>query len=142
MSSEASPITPARFAKALEDLSIGSLHAKVAEIRNSIAHLEASNKELEHFARENDDRDCYEYLLENRQVIKSMEERIELIKKEIVEARGMPFAPQEAKTTAPVVQNGTAPTTATQNGTSAGQAATNGGGEAAANGEEEEGVFL
>ncbi|KAF2657576.1 hypothetical protein K491DRAFT_325251 [Lophiostoma macrostomum CBS 122681] len=141
MSSEALPISPARFAKALEDLSIGSLHSKVAELRNSIAHLEASNKELEHFARENDDRDCYEYLLENRQVIKSMEERIELVKREIVEVRGMPFEPQEVKT-APATQNGTA--TATQNGTSAGQAATNGGDASAAavNGEEEEGVFL
>ena len=114
MSSEALPITSARFASALSDLSIESLHAKVAELRNSIAHLENSNKELEQYARENDDRECYEYLLENRQVMKRFEERIELIRREIVENRGMPFEPQEAKV-APPTQNGTS-TQATTNG--------------------------
>ncbi|KAH7388640.1 hypothetical protein BKA66DRAFT_384207, partial [Pyrenochaeta sp. MPI-SDFR-AT-0127] len=82
MSAEALPITPSRFASALSDLPISSLYAKHAELTNQITHLESSNKQLEDFARENDDRDCYEALLENRQVMKRFEERKELIKKE------------------------------------------------------------
>lgn len=94
MSAEATPITAARFAAALNDLPISSLYAKHAELTNNIAHLESSNKQLEDFARENDDRDCYEALLENRQVMKSFNERMELIQKEVEEVRGLPWRPQ------------------------------------------------
>lgn len=50
MSAEARPITPRSFARALKDLSLASLHLKVLEIRNSIAHLRFSNEELRPFA--------------------------------------------------------------------------------------------
>ncbi|KAF2447937.1 hypothetical protein P171DRAFT_339249, partial [Karstenula rhodostoma CBS 690.94] len=82
MSAEALPITSARFAQALESLSVSSLHAKAAELRNSIAHLEKSNAELEEYVRQEQDKELYEAILENREVIKRMGERIELIKKE------------------------------------------------------------
>ncbi|KAF2856029.1 hypothetical protein T440DRAFT_362548, partial [Plenodomus tracheiphilus IPT5] len=82
MSSTALPITPARFAAALTDLPISSLYAKHAELSNQLSHLSSSNKQLEDFARDNDDRDCYEALLENREVMKRFEERRELIRKE------------------------------------------------------------
>lgn len=100
MSADALPITSARFAKALEDLPISSLHAKVAELENSITHLEKSNKELEDFVRENDDKDCYEALMENKDVIKRYEERIEMVRKEITEVRGLPLQPEPTKSTA------------------------------------------
>jgi hypothetical protein len=100
MSADALPITSTRFAKALEDLPISSLHAKIAELQNSITHLEQSNKELEDFVRENDDKDCYEALMENKEVIKRYEERIELVKREITEVRGLPLQPEPAKPTA------------------------------------------
>lgn len=41
MSSASHPISPARFAAALESLSVSSLYLKVAELQNSIAHLRA-----------------------------------------------------------------------------------------------------
>jgi hypothetical protein len=94
MSAEALPISTPRFAAALSDLPISSLYAKHAELKNNIAHMETSNKQLEDYARDNDDRDCYEALLENRQVIKKFLERIELIKKEVSEVRGLPWRPQ------------------------------------------------
>jgi hypothetical protein len=50
MSAESLPITPARFAAALKDLPISSLHLKVLELRNSIAHLDYSNEQLRPFA--------------------------------------------------------------------------------------------
>ncbi|KAF3358200.1 Protein piccolo [Verticillium dahliae VDG1] len=43
---DTSPISPARFAAALPPLSLPTLHLKVLEIRNSIAHLRTSNIEL------------------------------------------------------------------------------------------------
>lgn len=96
MSAAATPISSARFAHALESLSVASLHAKAAELRNSIAHLEKSNAELEEFVRQEQDKDLYEAILENREVIKRMEERIELVKKEVTEVRCLPWAPDEA----------------------------------------------
>ena len=135
MSAEALPITASRFAKALEDLPISSLYAKHAELSNQITHLESSNQQLEDFARENDDRDCYEALLENRQVMKRFEKRKELIKKEVQEVRGLPWRPQgEEVMPTPTATNGTA------GGTAAVQEQTNGNG--AQNADEEEGVFL
>ncbi|KAH8727580.1 hypothetical protein GQ44DRAFT_577462, partial [Phaeosphaeriaceae sp. PMI808] len=82
MSAGALPISRSRFASALSDLPIESVYAKYAELRNSITHMESSNKQLEDYARDNDDRDCYEALLENKQVITRFLERIELLKKE------------------------------------------------------------
>jgi len=117
MSAEAVPITFERFAKALEDLPVSSLYAKHAELTNQIAHLESSNRQLEDFAREKDDRDCYEALLENRQVVKRFAERKELIKKEVQDVRGLPWRPQGEDATVaateghkPVAANGAAAT--------------------------------
>ena len=87
MSATATPIPPARFAAALRDLPLSSLHAKAAELRNSIDHLLSSNKELELFA-EAGDKDCAEAIMENEEVIRRMEERISLLRME-VEGRGM-----------------------------------------------------
>ncbi|KAK3310413.1 uncharacterized protein B0T15DRAFT_37118 [Chaetomium strumarium] len=50
MSAESLPITPARFAAALKDLPVSSLHLKLAELRNSIAHLDYSNEQLRPYA--------------------------------------------------------------------------------------------
>ncbi|KAF2632155.1 hypothetical protein BU25DRAFT_142304 [Macroventuria anomochaeta] len=149
MSAEATPITAARFAAALTELPISSLYAKHAELINSITHLESSNKQLEDYARENDDRDCYEALLENRQVMKKFNERMDLIRKEVEEVRGLPWRPRDEgevrKEEGAIGLNGTAPT---QNGTSttassgpqAAQEQTNG--TSAQTGEVEEGVYL
>ena len=87
MSATATPIPPARFAAALRDLPLSSLHAKAAELRNSIAHLLSSNEELKPFA-EAGDKDCVEAITENEEVIRRMEERISLLRIE-VEGRGM-----------------------------------------------------
>ncbi|KAJ4354821.1 hypothetical protein N0V95_003506 [Ascochyta clinopodiicola] len=148
MSAEALPITPARFAAALTDLPISSLYAKHAELTNNIVHLESSNKQLEDFAREHDDRDCYEALLDNRQVMKNFNERMDLIRKEVEEVRGLPWRPRDEgevrKEEGDVGLNGTAPT---QNGTStitsgAPPAAQEQNNTAAQNGDDEEGVYL
>lgn len=149
MSAESTPITPARFAAALTDLPISSLYAKHAELTNNIVHLESSNRQLEDFARENDDRDCYEALLENRQVIKNFNERIDLIRKEVEEIRGLPWRPRDEeevrKEEGAIGLNSTA---ATQNGTDATvssgpQAAQEQrDGVGAQNGDDEEGVYL
>jgi len=95
MSSEATPISPVRFAEALRDLPISTLHLKALELRNSIAHLDYSNEQLKPFADGTDpslpsptpDPDCVEAIKENEVVIARMQERIELLKKE-VERRG------------------------------------------------------
>lgn len=50
MSSESQPIAPARFAAALPSLPLSNLHAKAAELHNSIAHLQSSNAQLAPFA--------------------------------------------------------------------------------------------
>lgn len=92
MSSAAAPISAERFAEAIEDLPVGNLHMKAAEIRNSILHLEVSNEQLKSYANEGD-RDCAEALQENREVIARMEERLDLIKSEVMR-RGPPW-PQE-----------------------------------------------
>lgn len=92
MSNEALPISPARFALALKDLPLSTLHLKAAELRNSIAHLDYSNEQLKPFAdgAEGDggpDQDCADAIKENEVVIARMLERIELLKQE-VEGRG------------------------------------------------------
>jgi len=95
MSSDSQPITPTRFAAALPNLSIESLHAKAAEIRNSIAHLKSSNEELREYAAQGD-KDCYEAMIENEEVVERMEHRIELLKAE-VEGRGLRWIDEHEK---------------------------------------------
>ncbi|KAI9862479.1 MAG: hypothetical protein M1813_004330 [Trichoglossum hirsutum] len=80
------PITATAFALALPPLPLSSLRAKAAELQNSIAHLASSNAELQSYA-DAGDKDCEEAIEENREVIKRMEERIELVRVE-VERRG------------------------------------------------------
>ncbi|KAF4444358.1 hypothetical protein F53441_11170 [Fusarium austroafricanum] len=97
-SADTRPIAPARFAAALKDLSIGMLHLKVLEIRNSIAHLQYSNDQLKPFAEGTEttsfgetsepDQDCIDAIRENESVIDRMAERIALIRAE-VEERGL-----------------------------------------------------
>ncbi|KAL8681099.1 MAG: hypothetical protein Q9186_002751 [Xanthomendoza sp. 1 TL-2023] len=89
MSANAMPISNDRFAEALVDLPIGNLHAKAAELRNSIAHLVRSNEQLQPFA-EDGDRDCADAIEENGDVMDKMEARIALLKRE-VEGRGLPW---------------------------------------------------
>lgn len=93
MSADSIPITPTRFAAALKDLSVGSLHAKVAELQNSINHLRTSNSELEDYLRaqpteQRADPDLVDAIQENVEVMDRMEARIAMIKQE-VEQRGM-----------------------------------------------------
>ncbi|KAF2200046.1 hypothetical protein GQ43DRAFT_397357 [Delitschia confertaspora ATCC 74209] len=90
MSSTSLPISSARFAAALTSLPTSSLHAKIAELQNSISHLQTSNLELKEYAQQGD-KDCYEAMMENLDVVRRMEERIELVKREIVEVRGLPL---------------------------------------------------
>ncbi|KAI9796488.1 MAG: hypothetical protein M1833_006156 [Piccolia ochrophora] len=87
MSASAMPISPAAFATAIRDLPLSNLHAKAAELRNSIAHLHSSNTQLQPFADEGDE-ECLLALRENAEVMSRMEGRIQLLKAE-VEGRGM-----------------------------------------------------
>ncbi|KAF4632419.1 hypothetical protein G7Y89_g5707 [Cudoniella acicularis] len=94
MSSETTPISPARFAEALKDLPLSTLHLKATEIRNSIAHLDYSNEQLKPFADGTEgstngvpDQDCQDAIRENEVVIARMQERIQLLRQE-VENRG------------------------------------------------------
>ncbi|KAF4976277.1 hypothetical protein FZEAL_7028 [Fusarium zealandicum] len=99
-SADTHPIAPARFAAALKDLSVGMLHLKVLEIRNSIAHLQYSNDQLRPFAEGTEtalsdstgaaepDQDCVDAIRENEAVIDRMAERIALVRVEI-EDRGL-----------------------------------------------------
>ncbi|KAH9870591.1 hypothetical protein IAQ61_006068 [Plenodomus lingam] len=89
MSSTALPISPTRFATALTTLTLPTLYAKHAELSNQIAHLVASNTQLEEYAREHDDRECYEAVVENREVLRRFEERRALVVKEVREVRGL-----------------------------------------------------
>ncbi|KAJ6446077.1 hypothetical protein O9K51_00844 [Purpureocillium lavendulum] len=117
MSADTRPIAPARFAAALKELSVGMLHLKVLEIRNSIAHLQYSNDQLKPFADGSataldaagaaattttttaggePDQDCVDAIRENEQVIDRMAERIALIRIE-VEERGMSWTEFQSK---------------------------------------------
>ncbi|KAG5914077.1 hypothetical protein E4U61_006136 [Claviceps capensis] len=105
MSADTRPISPSRFAAALEDLSVSMLHLKVLEIRNSIAHLQYSNDQLQPFAQGTaialgqakakanlePDQDCVDAIRENEMVIERMAERIAMVRAEI-EARGMSWS--------------------------------------------------
>ncbi|PQE25704.1 secondary alcohol dehydrogenase protein [Rutstroemia sp. NJR-2017a BBW] len=97
MSSEALPISPARFASALKDLPMSTLHLKAAEIRNSIAHLDYSNEEMKPFAEGRapecvngeKDQDCVDAIKENELVIERMVERLNMLKAEVEERGGV-----------------------------------------------------
>ncbi|CRK46201.1 hypothetical protein BN1723_006932, partial [Verticillium longisporum] len=97
---DTSPISPARFAAALPPLSLPTLHLKVLEIRNSIAHLRTSNIELLPYALGTEpagatpDPDCADAIRENEAVILRMDERIALIAE--VEDRGCSWREFEA----------------------------------------------
>ncbi|KAL3428020.1 secondary alcohol dehydrogenase [Phlyctema vagabunda] len=106
MSNDSNPISPARFAEALKDLPISTLHLKAAELRNSIAHLDYSNEQLVPFTQGSEpDPDCVEAIEENEVVIKRMLERIDLLKKE-VEDRGVSWT--EFQSPAEVKEDGAA----------------------------------
>jgi hypothetical protein len=104
MSSATTPISPARFAAALKDLPLSTLHLKAAELRNSIAHLDYSNEQLKPFAEGTNegnsngqpDQDCIDAIKENEAVIARMMERIELLKQE-VEGRGSSWLEFQSK---------------------------------------------
>jgi hypothetical protein len=97
MSSEALPISPARFASALKDLPMSTLHLKAAEIRNSIAHLDYSNEEMKPFAEGRapecvngeKDQDCVDAIKENELVIERMVERLNMLKAEVEDRGGV-----------------------------------------------------
>lgn len=136
MSHESHPITLTRFASALSELPIDAIYGKYAELRNNIAHMESSNKQLEDFARENDDRECYEALIENKMVIKRFEERIEALKREVTEVRGLVWrveGEEKINGSASVAANGE---------TNGSQAREERNGNGAGDGGDEDGVFL
>ncbi|KAF2145378.1 uncharacterized protein K452DRAFT_196351, partial [Aplosporella prunicola CBS 121167] len=81
MSAEARPITAGAFAEAIQELELGSLHAKAAELRNSIYHMQRSNAQLAPFAAEGD-QDCADAITENDDVMRRYRARIELLKEE------------------------------------------------------------
>ncbi|KAK4966979.1 hypothetical protein LTR66_012013 [Elasticomyces elasticus] len=93
MSSNTAPISPAAFASALPSLPLDSLHAKAAELRNSIAHLKSSNEQMMPFA-DDGDQDCKDAMFENLCVIGRMQTRVQLLRDE-VERRGMRWADAE-----------------------------------------------
>ena len=93
MSSRSTPIDPQRFAAAIQDLPLSNLHFKATEIRNSIAHLQSSNRQLQPLADEGDP-DCVEAITENVAVMEQMEGRISLLKLE-VERRGFRWGNEE-----------------------------------------------
>jgi hypothetical protein len=118
-SADTRPISPTRFAAALQELSLTTLRLKHLEVRNSIAHLESSNEQLRPFAegaavalgraREEGggagagagpssstraitpDQDCIDAIRENEVVIARMLERVDIIRCE-VQSRGHDWA--------------------------------------------------
>lgn len=96
MSAYVAPISLDRFAEAVAELPVGNLHAKAAELRNSIAHLVSSNEHLRQYA-DDGDQDCADAIRENQEVIGRMEMRISLLKHE-VESRGLLWGDREPAT--------------------------------------------
>lgn len=95
MSHGALPIDARAFSQALESLPVDALHAKVAEIQNSISHLKTSNDQMMPFAEEGD-QDCKDAMFENLVVIGRMNDRIQLLRDE-VERRGLRWADAEVE---------------------------------------------
>ena len=90
MSAESQPISPTAFAEAITELPLESLHAEAAKLSNDINKLVESNTALEaEKVVENEEGVQFldEVIAENEGVIRSKEERIELLKVE-VEKRG------------------------------------------------------
>lgn len=96
MSAGAAPIPLERFAEAILELPLGNLHAKAAELRNSIAHLVSSNEQLQEYA-DDGDQDCADAIRENEGVIARMEARITLLRNE-VENRGFRWGEEQPAT--------------------------------------------
>lgn len=94
------------FAEAIQELSLSVLYGKASELRNSIAHLQRSNSELKTFVAESCDsadekRELESYITENEGVMKSMTERIALLRAE-VERRGQQWIETEKQPEASV----------------------------------------
>jgi len=111
MSADSLPIAPARFAEAIKDLSLASLHLKVLELRNSMAHLDYSNEQLRPFAEGTEaalgstsdppraarpDQDCIDAIKENEEVIERMQQRMRMVREE-VEKRGFSWTEFQSK---------------------------------------------
>ncbi|KAI4194938.1 MAG: hypothetical protein LQ350_007481 [Teloschistes chrysophthalmus] len=96
MSANAAPISLDRFAEAIAELPVGNLHAKAAELRNSIAHLVSSNEQLQQYAVDGD-QDCADAIRENNEVVERMQSRISLLRNE-VEGRGLPWDHHQTST--------------------------------------------
>jgi hypothetical protein len=125
MSAEAGPISPTRFATAIQDLPVETLYAKAVELRNSIEHLVASNEQLKEFANSGD-QDCAEAIRENDEVIQRMEHRILLLEFEVEVNRKMKWHGDDGR-----AANGTATAQEdmdTIDGTNGGGAQQNGNG--------------
>jgi hypothetical protein len=127
MSHDARPISPTRFREAIQDLPIGNLHAKAAELLNSVEHLKRSNADLAAFP---DDVDCKQAVAENLEVISRMEERVLMLRQEVV-GRGMRWV--EGEEGYRILEPGeTESSTGNVNGVNGNRAGANGVGQAAA----------
>ncbi|KAK6858338.1 hypothetical protein PG995_006037 [Apiospora arundinis] len=101
MSAQTRPPTAEEFAIALTELPASSLALKVLELRNQIAHLDYSIAEMRPFAEAAEpDQICVEGIQENEVVIGKVQQRIELIRKE-VENRGMSWHEFDGKDVTP-----------------------------------------
>lgn len=148
MSVETHAIDSEAFAEAIADLPLSAVYSKVSELRNSISHLHRSNEELRLFLAESQDseeekKELEGYVLENEEVVMSMNERISLLKVE-VERRGQTWMEEKGEKEL----NGEAPVSSEEtvvqvsNG-SAGAGLGDQGSHANANaGQEEDGVYL
>ncbi|CAK7273953.1 hypothetical protein SEPCBS57363_005914 [Sporothrix epigloea] len=112
MSSEAPPISLARFAEAIKELSLSTLHLKVLEIRNDVAHLDYSNEQLLPYAKGTaavlgaatadisdevaPDQDCIDAIEENLVVIERKLKQLQLVRDE-VESRGVSWTEFQSK---------------------------------------------
>ncbi|KAL1890159.1 hypothetical protein Sste5346_008452 [Sporothrix stenoceras] len=106
MSSETLPISPVRFAEAIKDLSLASLHLKILEIRNDVAHLDYSNEQLLPYAKGDvaalgeteaaPDQDCVDAIKENLVVIERKLNQLKLVRAE-VENRGVSWTEFQSK---------------------------------------------
>jgi hypothetical protein len=91
MSAQARPISPTRFASALQGLALPNLYGKVSELRNQLAHLDYSNQEMQAFAAgtapglTEPDKECAAAIEENEVVIRRILERLALLRSEIEE---------------------------------------------------------
>lgn len=105
MSAQTAPISSLAFQTAIHDLPLSTLRLKIAEIQNSIAHLDYSNEQLRPFAEGTSegatepDQDCIDAIRENELVVKRMMERTEMLRLEIAGRGGSHGAFDEEPTT-------------------------------------------